>query len=52
MALEEHGHREMWSISIANEEYSPDIDVPDIVDEDPYPRECEGASLHRGQFQT
>jgi hypothetical protein len=52
MTYQEHGHREMWSISIAVVELSSDIEVPDTVDEDPDPRDYEGASLHREHFQT
>jgi hypothetical protein len=49
MTYQEHGHREIWCISI--EERSPDIEVPDSVDEDLDPRDSEGASLHRGHFR-
>jgi hypothetical protein len=52
MTHQEHGHRGMLSISIADVERSPDIEVPDTVDEDPYPLDSEGASLHRGHFRT
>jgi hypothetical protein len=50
--LNDHGHRGIWSMCIAVVERSPDIDVPDTVDEDPYPRVSKGASLHRGHFRT
>jgi hypothetical protein len=46
MIYKEHGHRGIWSMSIAVVERSPDIEVPDTVDEDPYPRDYEGASSH------
>jgi hypothetical protein len=52
MTYQEHGHRGTWSISIAALERSSDIEVPDTVDEDPSPRDSEGASLHRGHFRT
>jgi hypothetical protein len=42
MTYHEHGHQEMWSISIVVVERSPDIMMPDTVDEDPYPRDYEG----------
>jgi hypothetical protein len=41
MTYQEHGHRGMSSISIAAMDRSPDIEVPDAVDEDPYPRDYE-----------
>jgi hypothetical protein len=43
MIYQEYGHRGIWSMSIAVGEHSPDIEVPDIVDEDSYPRVSEGA---------
>jgi hypothetical protein len=52
MTYQEHGHPGMWSISIEALERSPDIEVPDTVDEDPNPRDSEGASLHRGHFRA
>jgi hypothetical protein len=48
MIYQEHGHRGIWSMSIAAVDRSPDKKKPDTVDEDPYPRDSEGASLHRG----
>jgi hypothetical protein len=33
-------------MSIVYVDRSPDIEVPDIVDEDPDPQDPEGASLH------
>jgi hypothetical protein len=43
---------EIWSMSIADVERSPDIEVPDTVDEDQDPRDSEEASLHRGHIRT
>jgi hypothetical protein len=48
---QEHGHRGMWSISIAYVERSRDIHVPDTVDEDLDPRDSEGASFTEGTFE-
>jgi hypothetical protein len=36
MTYQEYEHRGVWSISIATVERSPDIEVPDTVDEDPH----------------
>jgi hypothetical protein len=52
MNYQEHGHRGIRSMSIATVERLPGIEIPDTVDEDPYPRDYEGASLHRGHFRT
>jgi hypothetical protein len=37
MIYQEHGHRGIWSMSIAVVERSPDIKMPDTVDEYLYP---------------
>jgi hypothetical protein len=37
MIYQEHGHREIWSMSIAAVERSPDMKMSDTVYEDPYP---------------
>jgi hypothetical protein len=50
MTYREHGHRGMYSISLAIVER--DKKVPDTVEEDHDPRDFEGASLHRGHFRT
>jgi hypothetical protein len=39
MTYQGYGHRGMWSISIAILERSPDIEVPETVDDDPDPRD-------------
>jgi hypothetical protein len=45
MSNQDHGHRAMWSISIV--ERSPDIEVPDTVDDDLREPHCTmGTSEH------
>jgi hypothetical protein len=41
MRYQKHGHREMWPISTTIVETSPDIEVPDTIDEDPHTRDSE-----------
>jgi hypothetical protein len=52
MTYQDHVHRGMWSIIIANVERSPDIEVPGTVDDDQDPRDSRGALMHGGHLRT